>query len=47
MDKACIVAVLLLLAGCAGMSPAQPGASSSVCHRGEVSYPCDADPSRY
>ncbi|GAB3764527.1 hypothetical protein GCM10028796_19740 [Ramlibacter monticola] len=54
MDKACIVAVLLLLAGCSGMPATQPpppgsAASSapSICHWGEVSYPCEAGLHRY
>ena len=48
MDKGFIVAVLLLLAGCSGMpAPRAVEYSSSVCHRGEVSYPCDRDPLRY
>ena len=53
MDKACIVAVLLLLAGCAGVPATQPPAGSaassapSICHWGEVSYPCEAGLHRY
>jgi hypothetical protein len=40
MDKAWIVAVLLVLAGCSGF-PQQPVTNGSVCHWGEVSYDCD------
>lgn len=48
MVKGFFVAVLLLLAGCTGMPPArQVEHSSSVCHWGEVSYPCDRNPLHY